>query len=164
MVFAGVRPPAQERKRSQSEGGGRLSQRQLQRTLPHPRVARVFVAEPRQTPVALAQGTLRRGGEGARPATRRRRQVPDTAEVPAAADHLGRRGDVLLLQGEVAGDPQGLLHAQSVPFPAREESSGRGHRTNDHASQQLVQKPSTARPCDRGQREVNVQSFSSRFC
>ena len=43
---------------------------------------------------------------------RRCGQVPAAAEVPVAQDHLGRRGDGLLLQGEVAKLAQGNVQGK----------------------------------------------------
>ena len=52
-------------------------------------------------PDAVDEGALHRGREAAGAPPGGRRQVPHPQEVPAAEDHLGRRGDLLLLQGEV---------------------------------------------------------------
>ena len=52
-------------------------------------------------PDAVDEGALHRGREAAGPPPWRRWQVPHPQKVPAAEDHLGRRGDLLLLQGEV---------------------------------------------------------------
>ena len=95
--------------------------------------------------------------EGSRSAARRRGEVPHPTQVPAAGDHLGRRGDVVLLQGEVARDPQGLLRTQPVPVAARETSTGRGHRPDDDAGQQLVQEPAAEGPRQRGQGQVRCE-------
>uniref|UniRef100_A0A1I8FNU7 SIX1_SD domain-containing protein n=1 Tax=Macrostomum lignano TaxID=282301 RepID=A0A1I8FNU7_9PLAT len=58
-------------------------------------------AEPRQAAGAVAQGALQSRLRSCAAAPRSCRQVPSPQEVPAAPDHLGRRGDLLLLQGEV---------------------------------------------------------------
>jgi len=49
--------------------------------------------------VSVAESTLHGGGAESRSAARRRWQVPRETQVPSAADHLGRRADVVLLQG-----------------------------------------------------------------
>ena len=69
---------------------------------------------------AVAQGALRRGGEAARAAFGRRGQVPSPTQVPPAQDHLGRRGDELLLQRKVPIRPARLVRPQSLPEPSGE--------------------------------------------
>ncbi len=46
-------------------------------------------------------------------------QVQAAAEVPAAPNHLGWRGDRLLLQGEVKKLPQGHVQSEQVSQPSR---------------------------------------------
>ena len=46
---------------------------------------------------------------------RRRGQVPTPTEIPAAPNNLGRRGDRVLLQGEVQELAEGVLQTQPVP-------------------------------------------------
>ena len=96
------------------------------------------------------------GGEAARSCAGRRRQVPRPQEVPAAAHHLGRRGDVVLLQGAVAYDAARVVRAQLVPVAARQAPAGRGDRPDDHSGQQLVQEPTTAGPRQRLQGQVGA--------
>jgi len=96
-------------------------------------------------------GALRGGGEGTRSASRSRRQVPGPAQVPSAADHLGRRGDVVLLQGEVADSAEAVVLAQSVPVTAREEGPRRTDRSDHDPGQQLVQEQTSERSSGRRQ-------------
>ena len=108
-----------------------------------------------------AAGALRRGREGTRSSSGRRRQVPRPAQVPAAAHHLGRRGDVVLLQGEVADGSAPVVRAQPVPVAARQEGPGRADRPDDHPGQQLVQEPTPEGPRRRQQgRQVRVHTAS----
>lgn len=67
------------------------------------------------------------------------RKIPRSTQVFAAQDYLGRRGDLVLLQGEVQERPQGLVRHQSLPFAARETRAGGKHRSHHHTGQQLVQ-------------------------
>lgn len=67
------------------------------------------------------------------------REVPRPAQVPAAQNDLGRRGDVVLLQGEIEERLKGLVRHQPLPFAPRKEGTGGKHRPHHHASQQLVQ-------------------------
>ena len=53
-------------------------------------------------PESMAQGTLYGSRKGAWPSIGRRWQVPDPTQISAAAHHLGRRRDLLLLQREIA--------------------------------------------------------------
>ena len=96
-------------------------------------------------------GALRGGGEGTRSAAGSGRQVPRPAQVPSAADDLGRRGDVVLFQGEVADGAEAVVLTQPVPVTAREEGPRRDDRTDHDPSQQLVQEQTTERPRRRGQ-------------
>lgn len=59
---------------------------------------------------------------------------------------MGRRGDRVLFQGEVAERAQGLLPEEPVPDAGREARPGQTHRPDAHAGQQLVQEPTAARP------------------
>ena len=99
----------------------------------------------------LAAGALRRGGEGSGSTARRGRQVPRQTQVSAAADDLGRRRDVVLLQGEVEDGAEAVVLAQPVPVTAREEGPRRTDRSDDDPGQQLVQEQTAARPRRRGQ-------------
>lgn len=60
---------------------------------------------------------------------RRRGQVPTPKEIPAASHHLGRRGNRLLLQGEVPQLSEGVLQAQPLPHTWWEEAAGKEDRT-----------------------------------
>jgi len=97
-------------------------------------------------------GALRWGREGKRPSTRSCRQIPRPSQVPAAADDLGRRGDVVLFQGEVENRAETVVLAQSVPVTTREEGPRRTHRTHYDAGQQLVQEQTATRSCQWGKR------------
>ena len=141
LVAAGLRAAAQERVGAQSQGGGGLPARQLQRIVQDPRIAPVQRPQSSKVAGPLAQGALHRSGKVARTAAGRRGQVPRPAQVPAAPHHLGRRGDQLLLQGEVTQRPAGLVLAQPVPQSPREARTGRSHRTDHHSGLQLVQEP-----------------------
>ncbi|KAK2156548.1 hypothetical protein LSH36_210g01007 [Paralvinella palmiformis] len=81
------------------------------------------------------EGSLHRGRETTGSAPRGRRQVPGPEEVPAAEDDLGRRGDVILLQGEVPQRTEGVVRPQPVPVSPGEEGVGRGYGTDDDTSQ-----------------------------
>lgn len=125
------RPPAQER---------------VSRAVRHSGEPELRLAAPRATAAVVVQSALSGGGEDPRPVAGRRRQVPAAQEVPAAQDHMGRRGDRVLFQGEVAERAQGLLPEESVPDAGREARPGQTHRPDAHAGQQLVQEPAAARP------------------
>lgn len=84
---------------------------------------------------------------------------------------MGRRGDQLLLQGEIQRRSEGVVHTQPVSIPARKERAGRGHRTDHHAGQQLVQKQTAAGQSRRGQGEVrstgtapDTRAFKEKMC
>lgn len=77
---------------------------------------------------------------------RRSWQVQTSTETSAAENHLGRRGDDLLFQREVAPGSQGLLPTQFLPDTGRETQSGQENRTDANAGQQLVQESKTERP------------------
>lgn len=47
-----------------------------------------------------------------------------------------------------------MVHAQPLSVPAGEEGAGRGHGTDHHAGQQLVQKQTAARQSRGGEGEV----------
>ncbi len=96
-----MRAAAPQRERAEGEGARLLPQGQLQGDVPHHRELPVLGAQPPEATDALDEGALHRGGEAAREAARRRGQVPHQAQVPPPQDHLGRRGDQLLFQGEV---------------------------------------------------------------
>ncbi len=154
LVTASLRAPAQERECAQGQGGGGVSSASLPRPLQAPREQSLRAAQPLQAAAAVAGGALPGGGECQGSPARRRRQVPRAEEVPAAAHHLGRRGDELLLQGEVTHRSARLVPAQSVSVAARETRARRGHRPHHHPGEQLVQESQAARPSRRGQRQV----------
>jgi len=95
---------------------------------------------------AVVQSALSGSGEDPRPVTRRGGQVPAAQEVPTAKDHLGRRGDRVLFQGEAEERAEGLLPEEQVPDTGRKTRACPADGPDAHASQQLVQKPATARP------------------
>lgn len=159
MVAAGLRQAAQTRERAQGEGHRRVPPRKLQGTLPHPRVTSVLRAQPLQAASSVAESALRGGGEAAGAAAGCRRQVPRATQVPAAQDHLGRRGDELLLQGEIPLRAARVVHPQPIPQPQGEEGTGRGHGTHHHASVQLVQEPAPARPRRRAEGRVSIATL-----
>ena len=66
-------------------------------------------------------GALRRGGESERSPTWRCRQIPRTTQVPIAANYLGRRRNVVLLQGEIEDGTEAVVLAQPLPVASREE-------------------------------------------
>lgn len=142
VVAARLRQAAQERERAQGQGDRRLPPRQLQGPVQDPREPPVLAAQPSQAAGAVAQGALRRGGAAARPAAGRRRQVPRAPQVPAAAHHLGRRGDQLLLQGEESVGAARLVQPEPLSQSAGEARAGRDDRPHHHPGLQLVQKSS----------------------
>jgi len=95
-------------------------------------------------------GTLRRGREGTRSSARCSRQIPRQTQVSTAADDLGRRRDVVLLQGEVEDGIETVVLAQPLPVTTRKERPRRTHRTYDDSGQQLVQEQTPARSRCRG--------------
>ena len=103
----------------------------------------------------VAESALHRSGEAARAAVGRRGQVPRPAQVPAAADHLGRRGDELLFQREISFRPARLVRPQSVPVAQGEARTGRSFWTDHHPSVELVQKPAAKGQGSRAQRQVS---------
>ena len=155
LVAARLRTPAQERERAQGESRRRLPPRQLQGALQAAGEQQLLAAEPPEAADDLAEGALPGGGEAARPAARRRRQVPRAQEVPASPHHLGRRGDELLLQGEVAPAAARVVRAQPVPESARETRAGGDDAADHDAGLQLVQESTAARPRRRGEGQVS---------
>lgn len=73
-----------------------LAQERVPRAVRHPGEPELRLAAPRATAAVVVQGALSGGGEDPRPVAGRRRQVPAAQEVPAAQDHMGRRGDRVL--------------------------------------------------------------------
>jgi len=129
----------------------RLPLCQLCRTLPNNRESSVQSSTSFTTAGTLASSKIRWDGTHPWPTPGRRRQVSRPKEVPASVYHLGRRWDILLLQGEVASAPQRLLCSESLSVTTWEARSCRGHGTDDNTSQQLVQEPTTARQSKRQQ-------------
>ena len=109
MVTSGLRAPAQERVGAEGQGRGGLPPRQLQGAVQDPGEQPILPAQPSQAAGPVAEGPLRGGREAQRQAPGSRGQVPGSAQVPLAQDHLGRRGDELLLQGEVADCTEGVV-------------------------------------------------------
>lgn len=107
-----------------------------------PDVAACFYLRP-ALQLTLVFGSIG-GGEDQESHARRGGQVPIASQVPAAQDDLGRRGDDLLFQGEVARRAQGLLPAESLPDAGREAHARQEDGTHPDPSVQLVQKPSPA--------------------
>ena len=56
-----------------------------------------------------------------------------------SADHLGWRGDELLLQGEIQGHPEAVVLEEPLSFSEREAPTSGADRVDHHSSQQLVQ-------------------------
>ena len=107
VVAAAVRAAAPQRVGAEGQGARLLPQGQLQGDVPHHRELPVLGGQPPQAADALDEGALHRGREAAGAPPGGRRKVPNPQKVPAAADHLGRRGDLLLLQGEVQTGERG---------------------------------------------------------
>lgn len=156
VVPPGVRAPPQKWECSQSESRSCFSSGELPRALQDPGEPPVFAAQPPEAATAVAQSALHRGREAERPSARRRREVPRPEKVPPAPLYLGRRGDELLLQREEQEYPPRVVHPQPLSIPTGEKRAGRGHGTHDHASQQLVQKPTAERSSGWGKGKVGV--------
>ena len=109
LVTAAMRAPAPQRVGAEGQGRRRLPPAPLPRPLQDPGEQPLRRHRPLQAAAALAGRPLPGGREREGPAARRRRQVPRAPQVPAAAHHLGRRGDELLLQGEVAHRAQRVV-------------------------------------------------------
>jgi len=152
LVTSGLRSPPQERECPQGQGRGSLPLGKLQRTVPHPRRQLLLAVQPPEAADALAEGALRRGRETAGATSGGRREVPHPAQVSASGDDLGRRGDELLLQGEVKVYSEGLLPTESLPIAEGEESAVRCYGPNDDPGQQLVQEPTTEGQSERSKR------------
>jgi len=92
----------------------------------------------------VVQSALSGSREDPWPVAWRSGQVSAAQEVSSAEDHMGRRGDRLLFQGEVEERAEGLLPEEQVPDTGRETRAGPADGTDAHASQQLVQEPTAA--------------------
>jgi len=82
------------------------------------------------------------------------RQISTATQTSVAEEHLGRRGDDLLLQGEVAPGPEGLLPAKLLPDAGGEAKSGEEDRSDVDSGQQLVQEQTSAGPSAEPERRV----------
>lgn len=156
MVAAQLRQAAQARERAQGQSHRGVPPGQLQGAVPAAGEQPVLRAQPPQAAGPMAQSALRGGGEAARPSARRGRQVPRAPQVPAAPHHLGRRGDQLLFQGEVAHGAARVVRQQPVPEPQGETRAGRGHGADHHAGVQLVQEPQAEGPGGRAEGRVSA--------
>jgi len=67
-----------------------------------------------------------------------RRQVPRETSSPAAVDHLGRRADRLLPQGDLSTRSQAALQRQQVPVYERQTPPRRQNWTHDDAGPDIV--------------------------
>lgn len=105
VVAAQLRQAAQARERAQSQGDRGVPPGQLQGVVPVAGEQPVLRAQPSQAAGTLAEGPLRGGREAPGSSAGRRRQVPSPPQVSTAPNHMGRRGDQLLFQGEV---PDGI--------------------------------------------------------
>jgi len=86
-----------------------LAQERVPRAVRHTGESKLRFATSRAAATAVVQGALSGGREDPRPFAGRRGQVPVAQEVPVAEDHMGRRGDGVLFQGEVAERTERLL-------------------------------------------------------
>lgn len=100
----------------------------------------------RAVAATVVQSALSGSREDPRPFAGRRGQVPAAQKVPVAQDHLGRRGDRVLFQGEVEERPERLLPEEQVPDAGRETRPGPADGLDAHPGQQLVQEPTAAGP------------------
>ena len=102
MELATLRDAPPQRERPQSQGPGLLPQGQLQRDVQNPGELPILRAKPPQAPDPLDEGPLHRGRETSRSTSGCCRQIPDPTKVPTPSNYLGRRRDIVLLQGEVS--------------------------------------------------------------
>lgn len=133
----------------------RRLQERVPRALRHTGEPELRFQAPRPAAAAVVQSALSGGGEDPRPFAGRRRQVPAAQKVPAAQDHMGRRGDGVLFQREVEKRAERLLPEEQVPDAGRETRPGQAHGLDAHPSQQLVQEPEAAGP-DTAATQVSV--------
>ena len=117
------------------EGAGGVSPRPVQGALQHPGEPPVLCDISPATASALAARALRRGRAGARPPARRRRQVPHPSPLPAAAYHLGRRADVVLLPRAVTTRAARVVRTESVPVAAAEARAGRDDGSDERTGE-----------------------------
>lgn len=79
-----------------------LVQRSVQRAVPNTGESQLQPSFASEVTEPLAQSALHRSREDQRSTTGSSGKVPDTPQVPTSANHLGRRGDILLFQGKVS--------------------------------------------------------------
>lgn len=92
-------PTAQHGERVEGPGSCGLPSGPVQRALRSHRGQHVLLTESLASPAALAEGALPGGRAAARAPSWSCGQIPCTAQVPPASNHLGWRRDELLLQG-----------------------------------------------------------------
>jgi len=124
----------------------RVQQELVPRAVRHTGEPEFRLAVPRAVAAAVVQGALSGGGEDSRPVAGCGGQVPAAQEISAAEDHMGRRGDRVLFQGEVEERVERLLPEEQVPDAGRETRPGQAHWLDAHPGQQLVQEPTATRP------------------
>lgn len=120
-------------------------QERVSRAVRHTGKSELRAEASRAPAAAVVQGALSGGRENPRPVPGRRGQVPVAQKVSIAQDHMGRRGNGVLLQGKVEERAERLLPKEQVPDARRETRPGQADRPDAHAGQQLVQEPPTAR-------------------
>lgn len=123
-----------------------LPPRGLPRAVRHPGEPQLRPEAPPAAAADVVQSALQGGGEHPRPESGGGGQVQAEEEVSSAEDHLGRRGDCVLLQGEEPQRAQGVLREEPVSHAGREEVSGEHHGADHDPGQQLVQEQEAARP------------------
>ena len=75
----------------------------------------------------VVQGSLSRSPEHARPATWRRRQVPNPTPLPVAENNLGWRTYDLLFQGKKSQCLEDFVPTKSLPEPRGAPTPGGSH-------------------------------------
>lgn len=99
-------------------------QKCVSRAVRHTGESELRFEAPRAAATSVVQGALFGGRENPRPFAGRRGQIPTAQEVPVAEDHMGRRGDGVLLQGEVEECVERLLPQKQVSDAGRKTRSG----------------------------------------
>lgn len=120
-------------------GYSRVQRRAISGALPSPDQSKVLEAVPRQAAEPLVGGPLLGNGKTARKTPRSSRQVQDSQEVSASADHMGRRTEDALLQGADETHPPGLVPPGSIPESGEEAGTGASKRAHTDAGGKLVQ-------------------------
>ena len=110
VEFARLRPDSEERERHEGSGTHRVPPGKLPRALPNVGKLQLLAGVPSEDAATVAAGALHRGRTSTRKAAGCRGQVSHSAQVPPSANHMGRRGDELLLQGEVPSHPASVVH------------------------------------------------------